>query len=152
YSSFINYFVRIAHVPGVYRAVLRPLSVILLRKLNCSMQGPTPASPLRATLQTCRSTLITLGIFSGISNILMLTGSFFMLQIYDRVLPSRSVPTLVGLAMLAFVLYVFQGLVDIVRGRINVRVGRFFDANLSRQVYTAIVRMPLKTRGDGDGL
>ena len=34
---------------------------------------------------------------SGMSNILMLTGSFFMLEVYDRVLPSRSVPTLVGL-------------------------------------------------------
>jgi ATP-binding cassette subfamily C protein len=62
------------------------------------------------------------------------------------------VPTLIGLAVLAFTLYVFQGVIDVVRGRINVRIGRLFDAKLSRQVYCAIVRMPLKARGDGDGL
>jgi PrtD family type I secretion system ABC transporter len=120
--------------------------------LNHPMQTPAPSSQLQATLQACRAAFITLGIFSGISNILMLTGSFFMLQIYDRVLPSRSVPTLIGLAVLAFTLYVFQGVIDVVRGRINVRIGRFFDAKLSQQVYCAIVRMPLKARGDGDGL
>src|SRR5215468_4485995 len=116
------------------------------------MQTPAASSQLQATLQACRTALITLGIFSGISNILMLTGSFFMLQIYDRVLPSRSVPTLLGLAVLVFSLYVFQGVIDVVRGRMNIRIGRFFDAKLSRQVYCAIVRMPLKARGDGDGL
>ena len=48
-------------------------------------------------------------LFSGVINVLYLTGSFFMLEVYDRVLPSRSVPTLVGLAILALVLYGFQG-------------------------------------------
>jgi ATP-binding cassette subfamily C protein len=116
------------------------------------MKVPSQASQLKATLAACRGTFITLGIFSGVSNILMLTGSFFMLQIYDRVLPSRSVSTLVGLAVLAVILYVFQGIIDVTRSRINVRIGRFFDTSISRQVYAGIVRMPLKTRGDGDGL
>jgi ATP-binding cassette subfamily C protein len=47
-----------------------------------------------------------------------------MLQIYDRVLPSRSVPTLVGLALLVLVLFAFQGLLDTLRGRILLRIGR----------------------------
>src|SRR4029077_3440068 len=115
------------------------LSLLLLRRLNHSMKAPASSSQLQATLQACRGTFITLGVFSGISNILMLTGSFFMLQIYDRVLPSRSVSTLIGLAVLAIILYVFQGVIDVIRSRINVRIGRFFDASISRQVYASIV-------------
>ena len=57
---------------------------------------------------------------SGMSNILMLTGAFFMLEVYDRVLPSRSVPTLVGLRDLAAGLYAVQGVLDLIRGRILV--------------------------------
>jgi len=152
YSSFVNSCVGAARVPSLYRSIFEPLSLILLRKLSHSMHTAAAASQLRTTLQACRGTFVTLGVFSGISNILMLTGSFFMLQIYDRVLPSRSVSTLVGLAVLAGILYVFQGVIDVIRSRINVRIGRFVDANFSRRVYAGIVRMPLKTRGDGDGL
>ena len=53
----------------------------------------------------------------------MLTGSIFMLEIYDRVLPSRSVPTLIGLIVLAGGLYVAHGVLDLIRGRILVRIG-----------------------------
>jgi ATP-binding cassette subfamily C protein PrsD len=90
--------------------------------------------------------------FSGLSNILMLTGSFFMLQVYDRVLPGRSVPTLIALMTLAAVLYVFQGALDLVRSRISARIGRYLDEVLGLRVFDALVRLPLKTRGDGDGL
>ena len=82
----------------------------------------------------------------------MLTGSFFMLQVYDRVLPSQSVPTLVGLALLATALYVLQGALEVIRSRVNVRIGSHLDHTLSSRVYDALVRLPLKTRGDGDGL
>lgn len=82
----------------------------------------------------------------------MLTGSFFMLQVYDRVLPSRSIPTLIGLLVLAVLLYAFQGALDLVRTRISVRIGRFLEETLGLRVYDAVVRLPLKTRGDGDGL
>jgi ATP-binding cassette subfamily C protein len=87
-----------------------------------------------------------------LSNILMLTGSFFMLQVYDRVLPGRSIPTLIALIALATMLYVFQGGLDLVRNRISVRIGRYLDETLGLRVFDAIVRLPLKTRGDGDGL
>jgi ATP-binding cassette subfamily C protein len=85
-------------------------------------------------------------------NILMLTGSFFMLQVYDRVLPSQSVPTLVGLGILAISLYILQGALELIRSRVNVRIGAHLDRTLSSRVYDALVRLPLKTRGDGDGL
>ena len=53
-------------------------------------------SELSAALASCRSAFIATALFSGMSNILMLTGAIFMLEIYDRVLPSHSVPTLDG--------------------------------------------------------
>jgi ATP-binding cassette subfamily C protein len=85
-------------------------------------------------------------------NILMLTGSFFMLEIYDRVLPSRSVPTLVGLAILAGALFIFQGIIDFIRGRILVRIGASLDDALNGRVFDAIVRLPLKVGNRSDGL
>jgi hypothetical protein len=75
-----------------------------------------------------------------------------MLQVYDRVLPSRSVPTLIALIILAITLYVAQGAIVLVRSRISVRVGRHLDQTLSLRVFDALARLPLKTRGDGDGL
>ncbi len=82
----------------------------------------------------------------------MLTGAFFMLQIYDRVLPSRSVPTLVALAILVGGLFAFLAIIDMIRSRILVRIGASLDNALSARVYDAIVRVPLKLGSRGDGL
>src|SRR5262245_8669609 len=82
----------------------------------------------------------------------MLTGPFFMLELYDRVLPSRSVPTLIGLGALAAVLFAFQGLLEWIRGRILVRIGGALDETLSLRVHDALVRAPLKGKVAGDGL
>jgi PrtD family type I secretion system ABC transporter len=111
-----------------------------------------PRSEITAFLVSCRRIFWGMAGFSGLSNILMLTGSFFMLQVYDRVLPGRSVPTLFALMALATVLYVFQGGLDFVRTRISARIGRYLDEMLGLRVFDAMVRLPLKTRGDGDGL
>ena len=86
------------------------------------------------------------------SNILMLTGALFMLEVYDRVLPSRSVPTLVGLVMLATGLYTAQGLLDFIRGRILARIGQRLDESLSGRVYETIVRLPLRVGNRSDGM
>ncbi len=75
-------------------------------------------SELGDALRTCRDAFIGVGIMSCMINLLYLTGSLFMLEVYDRVLPSRSVPTLVGLAILAGGLYIAQGVLDLIRGRI----------------------------------
>jgi ATP-binding cassette subfamily C protein len=109
-------------------------------------------SPLSAALSDCRGALVAVGLFTGIINILMLTGSLFMLQVYDRVIPSRSLPTLVGLIVLVAALYVIQGLLDMVRARMLARVGRSLDERLSAPVYVAVVKLPLKTQSRGDGL
>ena len=81
----------------------------------------------------------------------MLAGALFMLEVYDRVLPSRSVPTLVALLLLVAGLYGAQGLIDMIRSRILVRIGHSLDEAMSPRVYEAIVRLPLKIGNKGDG-
>ena len=63
--------------------------------------APVRRSELGEALRACRNAFIGVGVMSCMINLLYLTGSIFMLEVYDRVLPSRSVPTLVGLVILA---------------------------------------------------
>src|SRR3954452_3374060 len=95
-------------------------------------------SELRTVLTSCRHAFLGIGLMTGMINMLYLTGSFFMLEVYDRVLPSRSVPTLVGLAMIAVVLYAFQGVLDVLRGRVLVRIGASLDEALSGRVFSPL--------------
>ena len=110
------------------------------------------SSELAAALGACRRAFVAIALFSGMSNILMLSGALFMLEVYDRVLPSRSVPTLVALLILISGLYACQGIIDMIRSRILVRVGHSLDEALSLRVYDTIVRLPLKigTKGEGN--
>jgi ATP-binding cassette subfamily C protein len=109
-------------------------------------------SELAAALAACRGAFIGVGIMSAMVNILYLTGSFFMLEIYDRVLPSRSIPTLVGIIVLAAALYIAQGVLDMIRGRILVRIGASLDESLSGRVFETIARLPLRVGQRNDGL
>lgn len=109
-------------------------------------------SELAVALSSCRGAFIGIGLISAMSNVLMLTGAMFMLEIYDRVLPSRSVATLVGLATLAGGLYAAQGILDLIRGRILVRIGGALDETLSGRVYGAILKLPLLIGYQKDGL
>lgn len=99
-----------------------------------------------------RQGIFGIALISGVVNLLALTSPLFMLQVYDRVLASGSVPTLVGLAVLAAGLYAFQSLLDILRARVLLRIGERFDGQFSGRVHDAIVRLPLLTRMPGDGL
>ncbi|WP_433995711.1 type I secretion system permease/ATPase [Bradyrhizobium tropiciagri] len=114
--------------------------------------GRSPAHDLSSLLHACRGVLVGLGLITAMLNVLYLTGSFFMLEVYDRVVPSRSVPTLIGLAALVGALYVFQAFLDILRGRILVRIGEWLDRAFSGRVYDIVARWPLRARTSGDGL
>jgi PrtD family type I secretion system ABC transporter len=89
---------------------------------------------------------LVIGVFSFVINLLALTGSLYMLQVYDRVLLSRSVETLVWLSVITVALYMFQGLIDVVRARILVRMGARLDEQLLGKVHKALVKMPLHGR------
>jgi ATP-binding cassette subfamily C protein len=114
--------------------------------------NPNQRSELAQALASCRGAFVATALMSGMSNLLMLTGAIFMLEIYDRVLPSRSIPTLVALVILAVGLFSAQGLLDMIRGRVLVRIGARLDEQLSSRVYETIVRLPLKVGNRTDGL
>lgn len=116
-----------------------------------SKTTPPQAMPA-AVVAPLRRAAVGLALVSGAVNILMLTSPLFMLQVYDRVLASRSIPTLVGLACLALGLYVFQAFLDVIRARILLRVGERIDRQTSARIHEAIIRLPLETRTVGDGL
>ena len=109
-------------------------------------------SEIAGVLSSCRNAFISIALFSGMSNILMLTGAIFMLEIYDRVLPSRSVPTLVALIIIATALYGALGILDLIRSRILVRIGSYLDESISERVYDGLVQLPLKAGNRGEGL
>lgn len=70
----------------------------------------------------------------------MLAGPLYMLQVYDRVLGSRSEATLIALSLLVAFLYGMMGLLDYSRGRVMGRVGARFQAALDERVFNAVLR------------
>ncbi|GHC69667.1 type I secretion system permease/ATPase [Limoniibacter endophyticus] len=106
-------------------------------------QSPSRRSPISECLRSVRSAFVGVAALSGITNLLMLTGPIFMLQIYDRVLASRSVPTLVALSLLTLGLYVYLGILEMLRGRILTRIGNSLQENLNDTTFKATMELPL---------
>lgn len=100
----------------------------------------TGLAELRAARAESRSLYWAVGLFSLFANMLMLTGPMYMLQVYDRVLGSKSEETLIALSILVLFLYSVMGILDYTRGRIMARVGARFQARLDRRVFDAVVR------------
>ncbi len=86
-------------------------------------------------LRKSRRAFIGIGVFSAVINLLMLTGPLYMLQVYDRVLLSRSMSTLVALTILMGVLYLFMGLLELIRSRVLVRIGNRVEEDLSARTF-----------------
>lgn len=80
------------------------------------------------------------GLFSCFANLLVLTSPLYILQIYDRVLSSRTEATLVALTIVVVILYAVMDLLDFARGQIMARVGARFQAQLDRRVFDAMLR------------
>lgn len=102
---------------------------------------------LQATLRACKSSFIFVGFFSFFINFLMLIPSFYMLQVYERVLPSNSLMTLAMLTLIMAMLMLTMGALEWVRSRIMVRVSTRLDVLLSPEVYRASFRQALETGG-----
>jgi len=83
-----------------------------------------------------------IAVFSGVVNALMLTGPLYMLNVYDRVLGSRSLETLIALSIIAGFLYLMMGILDFARGRIMGRIGARFQTDLDERVFRASLRAP----------
>ena len=111
-----------------------------------------PRSFLMAVLSSLKMAFLGIGATSALVNILALTGSFFMLQVYDRVIPARSLPTLVGLGIIAATLYAFQGFLEVIRSMLLVRLGLSVDERFGTTVYDSLVLFPARMQTHGDGL
>ncbi len=92
------------------------------------------------TRKKSRSLYWAVAVFSFFVNLLMLTGPLYMLNVYDRVLSSRSFETLLALSVLVAFLYAMMGILDFVRGRVMGRVGARFQAGLDRRVFGAVLK------------
>ena len=101
--------------------------------------GRDGRAEIRAALGESRRLFASIGLFSAFVNMLMLTGPLFMLQIYDRVLTSRSEATLVALAGIAAFLFLMMGLLDHARARVLARAGARFQARLDGRVLGAVL-------------
>lgn len=104
--------------------------------------------------------MVVLAAVSAISNLLMLAGPIFMLQIYDRVLTSQSVPTLVVLTLLVCVLYGYYALLEALRSRMVTRIAAIIDARIAPILFALLVKSssaagmspPYDPMRDGDTL
>ena len=90
-----------------------------------------PAMESRAIVRRCRGALLAIGLFSFCINLLMLTASIYMMQVFDRVMVSRSVETLLLLTFIAFAALSAMAALDIVRSRIMQRLGAWIDERIS---------------------
>ena len=106
----------------------------------------TGAAELAAVRREGRPLYWAVAIFSFVVNMLMLTGPLYMLNVYDRVLGSRSLETLIALSVLVTFLYGMMGILDFVRGRVMGRVGARFQARLDRRVFAASLRASNQSR------
>lgn len=104
------------------------------------MQTDLGRPEMRQALRSSRTLFITTFVFSFFVNALMLTGPIYMLQVYDRVLGSRSEETLFALSLLVAFLYLMMGMLDYARGRIMARIGARFQSLLDHRVFSAVLK------------
>src|SRR5205809_4304026 len=102
---------------------------------------PSVHPDLAEALRECRRAFGSVAMFSGVVNLLMLAGPLYMLQLYDRVLSSRSVPTLVALTFFLVLAYSFQAGLEVVRSRLVVRIASLLDLRLDAIVHDAVIRL-----------
>ncbi len=107
----------------------------------------THENSLQAALKSCRSSFISVGFFSLFVNALMLVPTFYMLQVYGRVVTSGNLTTLTMLTLIMTVLVITMGSLEWIRSRIMVRVSTRLDVMLSRDVYKASFKRALSTGG-----
>jgi PrtD family type I secretion system ABC transporter len=109
-------------------------------KIGKQMQAD---AQLRSAIRALRPPLYGASVISCLGNLLVLTGPMFMMLVYNNVLASKSLPTLVALSILAILLYTFYGLLEALRGKLMARVGTTFDHRLAPMLFEATLRLPL---------
>ena len=117
-----------------------------------SLPGQTDIDELAQQRRANSGLLWSILLFSMFTNLLMLTGPLYMLQVYDRVLGSRSEETLLALSLLVTFLFVMMGVLDYVRGRVAARVGARLQDGLDSRVFGASLTRARREGGPQTGL
>ena len=110
-----------------------------------------PENEIAHTLREFKGVFKTVGVFSAIINLLMLVPSLYMLQVYDRVLPSRNQTTLLMLTLMMLGAYIFMSALEFVRSFVLIRLGAQLDVKMNKRIYTAAFEQNLKKGGGNAG-
>lgn len=102
---------------------------------------------VKEALLAAKPYFISAGVFTGAINILAISGSLFMLLVYDRVLPSHSINTLIALTVIIVLLYAVTAQLEVIRSRLFSRIGRFIDLKLNEAVFTLNIKSALPGGG-----
>jgi ATP-binding cassette subfamily C protein EexD len=108
------------------------------------MSRKTPIPELRAALASFAGSFAYVGLFSLFINLLMLVPSLYMLQVYDRVMASRSESTLLMLTLIVVLLFITMGLLEFVRSRMLIRIGTQLDEKLNDRLFNAMFKASLR--------
>lgn len=111
------------------------------------MKKQPEKTELQKALQSVKRAFISIGVFSMFINILMLVPPLYMLQLYDRVLTSRSEDTLIMLTILVVGLFITMGFLEFVRSRILIRVGNRLDKELNEQLFASMFKKSINEPG-----
>lgn len=103
----------------------------------------------KAILESRRA-FIAAGVFSCVINILMLAGPLFMLQVYDRVLTSGSIPTLLALSIMTAIAYLIIGGLELIRSRVIIRMGMEIDQRIGTRIFESALSHSLKGSGQSN--
>lgn len=107
---------------------------------------------LKNAIKISKRSLLIVLFFSLFINILMLVSPMYMLQLYDRVLSSRSQETLLMLTLIVIILFITMALLEIVRSKILIRIGNKFDSILSERIFDSIFELEQKNPGKGSSI
>ena len=105
------------------------------------------ATDLQRALKACRGSFASVGFFSMFVNLLMLVPPMYMLQVYDRVLTTQSLETLLMLTLVVVFLFMVMGGLELVRSRMLVRVGNRLDTTINARLYSAMFRRSVVSQG-----
>ena len=128
---------------------MRKAKIALSDRSELTGSGGGAGNSYRVALRGLTPVLIGVLAFSAVLNVLMLTGSVYMLQVYDRVLASGSVPTLLGLFAIVVVLYGFLGFYDFLRVRLLSRAALGLDQATGAQGFVVWTRSGVPGQGQG---
>ena len=115
-------------------------------------QKKVTSSELKNAIMQSKRSFIAVGIFSFFVNLLMLVPPLYMLQLYDRVITSRSEDTLIMLTLIVVVLFITMALLEIVRSKILVKIGNKLDSILSQRVFDSLFELANKHPGKASSM